>query len=70
MKIPAGWLIEQAGLKGKRFGRAGIHYRQALVLVNHGDATGAEILEVALKVQDAVENMFGIALQMEVNVIG
>lgn len=70
IKIPAGWLIEQAGLKGKRFGEAGVHDRQALVLVNHGMATGEEIWEVALKVQNAVEERFGVSLDMEVNVIG
>lgn len=69
VKIPAGWLIEQAGLKGKRFGNAGIHDRQALVLVNHGGATGNDIWEVALEVQKAVQNQFGILLQPEVNII-
>jgi len=69
VKVPAGWLIEQAGFKGKRFGDAGVHKNQALVLVNYGNATGSEILELARKVQDAVMEKFGIAIEAEVNVI-
>ena len=69
IKVPAGWLIEQAGFKGKRFGDAGIHDRQALVLVNHGNATGQEVWAVAMKVQAAVEEKFGIKIVPEVNVI-
>ena len=69
VKIPAGWLIEQSGLKGKRCGDAGIHDRQALVLVNHGNASGEEILEVARKVQEAVHHKFGVKIEMEVNLI-
>lgn len=69
-KIPAGWLIEQAGFKGKRFGDAGIHKNQALVLVNHGDATGEAILNLAEKIIDAVEKKFGIRIEPEVNIIG
>ncbi|NUY80997.1 UDP-N-acetylmuramate dehydrogenase [Flavobacterium sp. MAH-1] len=69
VKVPAGWLIEQAGFKGKRFGDAGVHKNQALVLVNYGNATGAEILNVAKMVQGAVFEKFGIAIEAEVNVI-
>ena len=69
VKVPAGWLIEQAGLKGKRFGDAGIHKNQALVLVNYGSATGQEILDVSKTVQDTVFNTFGIHIEAEVNII-
>lgn len=70
VKIPAGWLIEQAGLRGKRFGRVGIYEKQALVLVNHGGATGSEVAELSRRVQDEVERKFGIRIEPEVNFIG
>jgi UDP-N-acetylmuramate dehydrogenase len=69
MKIPAGWLIEQSGLKGVRRGSVGVHPRQALVLVNYGGGTGGEVLALAKEVAGAVRSSFGVALEMEVNVI-
>ena len=69
VKVPAGWLIEQAGFKGKRFGDAGIHKNQALVLVNYGNASGQEILNVSKDIQETIFNTFGIWIEAEVNVI-
>ncbi|MBX9806757.1 MAG: UDP-N-acetylmuramate dehydrogenase [Flavobacteriaceae bacterium] len=69
VKVPAGWLIEQAGFKGKRFGDAGIHKNQALVLVNYGNATGKEILDVSKEIQETIFKTFGIPIEAEVNVI-
>jgi len=69
VKVPAGWLIEQAGFKGKRFGDAGIHKNQALVLVNYGHATGQEILEVAHNIQETILKTYGIQIEAEVNII-
>lgn len=69
VKVPAGWLIEQAGFKGKRFGDAGIHKNQALVLVNYGNASGQEILAVSREIQKTILEKFGIAIEAEVNVI-
>lgn len=68
-KIPAGWLIEQAGFKGKQFGDAGVHKNQALVLVNYGNASGQEIWELAILIQKKIKEMFGIYIEPEVNVI-
>ncbi len=69
-KVPAGWLIEQCGFKGKRIGDTGCHVKQALVLVNYGEASGEEIMELAKTIQLAVSEKFDIHLIPEVNVIG
>ena len=67
VKLAAGWLIEQSGWKGKRIGNAGVHEQQALVLVNHGSASGADILNLAWQIQSDVRQKFGVSLEMEVN---
>lgn len=69
IKIPAAWLIEQCGWKGKQIGNTGNHAKQALVIVNYGNATGNEIWQHALSVQKSVLGKFGILLEAEVNVI-
>ncbi|UCE31069.1 MAG: UDP-N-acetylmuramate dehydrogenase [Burkholderiales bacterium] len=68
-RIPAAWLIERCGWKGHRQGGAGVHAEHALVLVNHGDARGAEILALALRIQRSVEERFGIALEPEPRIV-
>ena len=68
-KIPAGWLIEQCGFKGKRVGNVGMHEKQALVLVNYGGASGLELYEFAKSVMDAVHEKFGLSITKEVNLI-
>jgi len=70
MKLAAGWLIDQCGLKGYRQGDAGVHQQQALVMVNHGNASGRELLELAAHVRDTVLERFGVKLEPEVWIIG
>ena len=69
IKIPAGWLIEQCGWKGKRMGNVGVHERQALVLVNHGGATGREVKDLSDKIISEVYAKFGLKINTEVNLI-
>lgn len=67
-KIPAGWMIDRCGWKGKTVGRAGVHSRQALVLVNRGGATGEEIVNLCNAVRADVKAKFGIDIHPEVNI--
>ena len=69
VKLAAGWLIDRAGMKGSRKGAVGVHERQALVLVNHGGATGGEVIAFAHEVQERVRGKFGIEIDTEVNIL-
>jgi UDP-N-acetylmuramate dehydrogenase len=69
VKVPAGWLIEKAGFKGKHFGDYGVHKNQALVLVNYGTAKGSDILKLSKLIQKTVLRLFNISIEAEVNIL-
>ncbi|MBQ9570681.1 MAG: UDP-N-acetylmuramate dehydrogenase, partial [Prevotella sp.] len=69
VKIPAGWMIDRCGWKGKSLGRAGVHSKQALVLVNRGGATGEEVVALCEQIRRDVKQKFGVDIHPEVNVV-
>lgn len=69
VKIPAGWLIQECGWKGRSMGEAAVHDKQALVLINKGDATGKDLIQLALKIENNVLSRFSIQLEKEVSVV-
>jgi UDP-N-acetylmuramate dehydrogenase len=69
VKVPAGWLIESLGWKGKRVGNTGSHAKQALVLVNYGNAQGQEVYDLAKAIQKSILDTYQIDLDMEVNIV-
>lgn len=68
-KIPAGWLIEKAGYKGKKIGKVGVHSKQALVLVNYGEGKGSEIIKLSSEIKEHIREKFNINLEIEVNIV-
>lgn len=69
VKVPAAWLLDQAGWKGRRQGAVGVHQHQAVVIINHGGGSGAEVLQLAKAMQESINELFGIALEPEVQVV-
>ena len=69
VKVPAGWLIEKTGYKGYRKADAGVHTKQALVIVNYGNATGKELVDLSQEIQEQVFTKFGVKIEAEVNII-
>ena len=68
-KLAAGWLIDQCGFKGKRLAEAGVYEKQALVIVNHGNASALDILNLAKQIQEAVQKRYGVSLDIEPNIL-
>ncbi|MBU3583746.1 UDP-N-acetylmuramate dehydrogenase [Polynucleobacter sp. 15G-AUS-farblos] len=68
-KLAAGWLIDQCGFKGKRLAEAGVYEKQALVIVNHGEASASDILNLARQIQEAVQKQYGVTLDIEPNIL-
>lgn len=69
VKVPAGWLIEHAGWKGKTFGEIGVHKKQALVLVNYGNGAGADLWQLSQEIKESISEKYGIDLEREVNIV-
>ena len=67
-KLAAGWLIDQCGFKGKRLAGAGVYDKQALVIVNHGNASASDIVNLAKQIQEVVQKKYGVRLDIEPNI--